>query len=185
MAVGTLDGRPVAVTGADDRGVRVWDAVTGRRIGEALDGIACSARALTTGVVEGRGIVLVGSHDGTAWRADLGTGRPLGPPLRGHTDGVSAVALGTMAGRAVAVTGSRYATVRVWDAVTGEPIGEGPVFPDEVGAVAVTPDGRPAVAYGTELAVLVPLGPRTPCGQAEVEEVTVSASRDRPLSSEM
>ncbi|WP_240512859.1 hypothetical protein [Streptomyces griseoruber] len=46
--------------------------------------------------------------------------------------------------------------MRAWDAVTGERIGESLVFPAKVNAVEVTPDGRLAVAYGTEPAVLTP-----------------------------
>ncbi|MFF5212154.1 WD40 repeat domain-containing protein [Streptosporangium sp. NPDC000396] len=153
MAATVVDGRLVAVTSAHDETVRVWDATTGQQVGEPLTD-HYPVRAVATAVVEGRPIVVIGSDTNTARIVDLATDRQIGEPLRGHTDAVCTVALGTVDGRPVAVTGSWDATVRVWDAVTGEQVGEELVFPATVNAVAVAPDGRLAVAFGTELAVL-------------------------------
>ncbi|MFE2935890.1 hypothetical protein [Streptomyces sp. NPDC059278] len=36
VATGVVDGRPIAVTGSNDRTVRVWDLTTGQQVGEPL-----------------------------------------------------------------------------------------------------------------------------------------------------
>ncbi|MFE7840223.1 hypothetical protein ACFU53_30470 [Streptomyces sp. NPDC057474] len=46
--------------------------------------------------------------------------------------------------------------MRVWDLTTRQQIGRELVFPEEVQAVAVSPDGRLVVGFSCEVAVLVP-----------------------------
>jgi WD40 repeat protein len=75
VAVGELDGRPVAVSGADDRTVRVWDLHTGSPIGEPLTGHTGPIRALAVGELEGRPVAVSGSYDETVRVWDLRTRR--------------------------------------------------------------------------------------------------------------
>ncbi|MGX2992819.1 WD40 repeat domain-containing protein [Streptomyces sp. JNUCC 64] len=155
VAVGVVDGLAVAVTSADDRTVRMWDARTGRPVGGPLaDDLP--VRSLAVAEPGGRPLVVLGGGTGAVRIVDLATRRTVGDRPRGHADVVGAVALGTVAGRPVAVTGGWDGTVCVWDAVTGGRIGEEIVFPAVVRAVAVTPDGLLVVGYGPDLAVLSP-----------------------------
>jgi WD40 repeat protein len=122
VAVGSVEGRAVAVSGSHDGTVRVWDLATGRPRGEPLTGHTGGVRAVAVGSVEGRAVAVSGSHDGTVRVWDLATGRPRGEPLTGHNGGVRAVAVGSVEGRAVAVSGGDDGTVRAWDLATGRPL---------------------------------------------------------------
>ena len=119
VAVGEVDGTPVAVTGGRDGTVRVWDLRTGTARGEPLRGHADGVQAVAVGEVDGTPVAVTGGHDGTVQVWDLRTGTARGKPLRGHTDSVWAVAVGEVDGTPVAVTGGRDGTVRVWDLRTG------------------------------------------------------------------
>lgn len=57
-------------------------------------------------------------------------------------------------GKPVAVALGDVRAVRVWDLATGQQVGAELVFPDAVSALAVAQDGRLAVAFGSEVAVL-------------------------------
>ena len=45
------DGRPVAVTGSDDRTLRIWDLTTGTPIGDPLTGHTDTVTAIATTVL--------------------------------------------------------------------------------------------------------------------------------------
>ncbi|MER8091717.1 hypothetical protein ABTZ57_43740, partial [Streptomyces sp. NPDC094048] len=126
LAVGTavVDGCPLAVTGSDDKTVRVWDLATGQQIGEPLTGHTNSVLAVGTAVVDDRPLAITGSRDKTVRVWDLATRQQVGDPLTGHTDWVRAVGTAVVDGRPLAVTGSDDKTVRVWDLATGQQIGE-------------------------------------------------------------
>ncbi|WP_167546275.1 WD40 repeat domain-containing protein [Streptomyces zinciresistens] len=164
VATAVVEGRPVAVAADGDETVQVWDLATGRPVYDPLTGHTGAVRVVATAVVDGRPVAVTGGLDLTVRVWDLATGRPIGKPLTGHTCPVWAVATGTVDGRPVAVTGSSDETVRVWDLATGRPAGPELVFPAEVGAVAVTADGRLVVGFGWEVAVLArcPSVPWTP-----------------------
>ncbi|MFE7046052.1 WD40 repeat domain-containing protein [Streptomyces atratus] len=137
VATSAVEGRPVVVTGSDDKTVRVWDLATGESLGEPfLHGSAVLAVAV--GVVNGLPVAVTGSEDGVVRVWDVATGRPVGKPFTGHTSRVGAVTV--LSGTPLAVTGSADdETVRVWDLATGEEIDR--LFTDHddwVRAVAVT-----------------------------------------------
>ncbi|WP_457519315.1 WD40 repeat domain-containing protein [Streptomyces sp. TE33382] len=148
VATSAVEGRPVVVTGSDDRTVRVWDLATGESLGEPfLHGSAVLAVAV--GAVNGLAVALAGGEDGVVRVWDVATGRQAGKPFTGHTSGVDAVTV--VSGTTLAVTGSTAdETVLVWDLATGEEIdGLFTGHDDWVSAVAVTvEDGRVLAVTG-------------------------------------
>jgi WD40 repeat protein/tRNA A-37 threonylcarbamoyl transferase component Bud32 len=105
--------------------------------------------------------VVTASMDGTARLWDAATGDPLGPPLR-HPSWVYAAALAPD-GRTVLTAshnqvwgpdpkyfqpGRTDATVRLWDARTGKLLRAPLSHPGVPYAVAFSPDGKTALAYG-------------------------------------
>ncbi|WP_037604312.1 WD40 repeat domain-containing protein [Streptacidiphilus rugosus] len=140
-----LDDRFVAVT---DEG-RVWDLTASRWIG--VKPRQTGALALET--LDGRHLVLTGRYKEAAQLWDVATGEQIGPPMTGHADPVRAGAVGLLDGRLVVATGNRRGTVRMWDVDTGQRTGEY-AFPADITALSLAPDGRLAVGFGSDVAVL-------------------------------
>jgi WD40 repeat protein/DNA-directed RNA polymerase subunit RPC12/RpoP len=133
------DGR-LAVSGSDDRTVRVWDLSTGVCVA-TLEGHTGWVRCVAV-TSDGR-LAVSGSDDRTVRVWDIQTGR-CDVVLEGHTGWVRGVAVSAEGG--LAVSGSDDRTVRVWDIQTGRcnAVLEG--HTDYVLGVALTPDGRLAVS---------------------------------------
>jgi WD40 repeat protein len=157
VAVGDLDGRPIAVTGGPDRTARIWDLTTQRQIGEPLPvGIAVSAIAI--GDMEDYTVALTGGVDGTVRIWDLSAGQEYGQPLRGHTNRIEAMRIGALDGRPVVLTASQDGTARIWDLVARRQLGcDLAVHKRTVTDAALGElDGRPiAVTGGEDKAVYV------------------------------
>ncbi|MFE2867289.1 AAA family ATPase [Embleya sp. NPDC059259] len=152
VACTTLDGKPIAVTGAEDETVRVWDLSTGTPLGEPLTGHDEAVMAVACTTLDGKPVAVTGAEDGTVRVWDLSTGTPLGEPLTGHDEAVMAVACTTLDGKPIAISASADETVRVWDLTTGTPRGE-PLtgHDDTVTAVACTTlHGKPVAVTGTD-----------------------------------
>ena len=129
------DGRRI-VNASEDNTARVWDAETGKPLGDPLrhDDKVVAA----TFSPDGR-LIVTASEDKTArvWNAE--TGRLLGEPLR-HQRPVVAASF-SPDGRRI-VTASEDKTARVWDAETGKPLGDPLRHDDVVTAATFSPDGR-------------------------------------------
>lgn len=122
VAVGGLDGRPIAVTGGQDGTARVWDLTSQRQIGDPLRvGIAVSAIAM--GDLGDYTVALTGGQDGTVRVWDLSAGQEYGAPLTGHTNQVQSIVVGAIDGHPVVLTASADGTARVWDFVTRRQLG--------------------------------------------------------------
>ena len=104
-----VDGRPLAVSGARDCTVRVWNIATGQLVHQ-LVGHQHSVRCIE---VAGNRVVS-GSYDCTCRVWDIDTGECV-QVLRGHFHQIYAVAFD---GVRIA-TGSLDSTVRLWNANTG------------------------------------------------------------------
>ncbi|NEQ19179.1 MAG: hypothetical protein F6K28_04675 [Microcoleus sp. SIO2G3] len=127
------------VTGSNDQTVRLWDASTGKPIGQPLIGHTNGVNSVAFSP-DGEKIVS-SSDDKTVRLWDASTGKPIGQPLIGHTDRVLSVAFSPDGEKIV--TGSNDQTVRLWYASTGEPIGQ-PLtgHTNGVSSVAFSPDGE-------------------------------------------
>ena len=139
----------LAVSGSDDKTVRVWDIEAGRCIA-TLKGhtSAVLGVALTP---DGRRVVS-GSDNGKVRVWEIESGRCVAA-LKGHTSWVRSVAL-SADGRH-AVSGSGDNTVRVWDIEAGRCIATLKGHTDNVQGVALTSDGRHAVSGSDDKTVRV------------------------------
>jgi WD40 repeat protein len=114
VATADLDGRAIAVTGANDRTVRIWDLTSQRQVGKPLEtNVPISAVAI--GDLEDYTVALAGGIDGDVHVWDLSSGQQLGEPLKGHTSGIAAIALGDIQGVPVVLTASLDGTARLWN----------------------------------------------------------------------
>jgi hypothetical protein len=64
VALRQVEGLIVAVTGSNDKTVRVWDPARGEPVGEPLRGHDEAVAAVAIGQVEGRALAVTGSPDG-------------------------------------------------------------------------------------------------------------------------
>ena len=73
VAAAELDGRPVVISGSDDRTVRVWDLATGTAVGDPFTGHDGPVNAVAAAELDGRPVVISGSSDETVRVWDLAT----------------------------------------------------------------------------------------------------------------
>lgn len=146
VAVGSLDGRPIALTGCADGTACVWDLTTQRQLGTPLVGHN-RVKAAALGEVGEYSVALTGDDDGTVRVFDLSTCQEFGEPLRGHTNIVGSIALSQSEDCPIAVTASEDGTARVWDLTTRAQLGMPfTLHRSTVGAVAVGTLGDKQVA---------------------------------------
>jgi WD40 repeat protein len=100
------------VSASHDNTLRLWDAHTGRPIGEPLRGHESFVFSVAFSPDDAR--IVSGSADNTLRLWDAHSGRPIGEPLRGHDDAVTSVAFSSDGTRIVSA--SRDKTLRLWDA---------------------------------------------------------------------
>ncbi|WP_159083267.1 WD40 repeat domain-containing protein [Streptomyces sp. P3] len=119
-ATAVVNRRQLAVTGGDDRSVRIWDLDGEKGTGGGrLTGHAGSVTGLITADVDGSRVIVTGGSDTSVRIWDLDGAGQLGEPLTGHTAGVDLLAAGTVDGRLTLLTrDDRYRTVRIWDLTT-------------------------------------------------------------------
>jgi eukaryotic-like serine/threonine-protein kinase len=129
------DGKTI-LTGSVDKTARLWDAATGRPLGQPLEhsGIVGSMAFSPDGKT-----ILTGCYDNTVWLWDVATGRRLGQPLAHGSSVMSAVF--SPDGKTI-LSGSWDKTARLWDTATREPIGQPMKHSDKVWSVAFSPDGK-------------------------------------------
>ena len=94
-----------------DKTARIWDAATGKPIGEPLKGHEDAVRSAAFSP-DGKRIVTA-SSDKTARVWDAESGKPIGEPLKGHEDEVRSAAFSPDGKRIV--TASDDKTARVWE----------------------------------------------------------------------
>jgi WD40 repeat protein len=95
--------------------IRVWDAQSGRPVGETLQEPKRSVMSSVTSVAfsPGGARLASGSGDGTIRVWDVKSGRPVGEPMQGHQGWVLSVAFSPDGMRLA--SGSQDQTIRLWD----------------------------------------------------------------------
>ncbi|HEX2313994.1 MAG TPA: hypothetical protein VHJ17_09685 [Thermomonospora sp.] len=151
VAVGALDGAPVAVTGGGDGTVRVWslaDGCTPEGLLTSEAGESC-VTSVALGDLDGLPIAVTCGDDAVrVW--DLRNGRQLGPVL---TDVYGYCDLAEAEGRPVVVTAGYDGRVRMWDLRTRERLGpETDVFAADRRVL----EGLSTVRMGGRLLAVVP-----------------------------
>lgn len=137
------DGRRLATVDNEAHTLRLWDAASGKALGEP---IAYQDRLITPVFSPDGRVLLSGSNDGTGWLTDAETGTPIGSRLP-HGGPVWCLALAPD-GSAAAV-GGMNGLIRFWDTRTGEALGPALRQGRLVTELAFSPDGRTLYAVGS------------------------------------
>ncbi|MFJ5726088.1 WD40 repeat domain-containing protein [Streptomyces sp. NPDC093149] len=145
MTVG--DQPVVAVTDLDT--VRIWDPASGEttRTLRHERNVEC----MTVLDSAARQLLITACHD-TLHIWDPATAERLGSIHTGDT--VRALSAAEIDGQSLVAVGGYRRTVRLWDAATCQQVGSTLTLPDDVGALALAPGGRLAVAFGPDIALL-------------------------------
>jgi WD40 repeat protein len=127
--------------------VRIWDADSGKPVGEPAR--LHKDNAWTVAFSPDGSSLVSGSSDRTLQRWESATGQPVGPPIRGHTDQVYSVAYNNDGSRIVSA--GQDGTIIQSDARTGNRIGD-PIRAQSgvVWSVAYSPDGHRIVSGGSD-----------------------------------
>jgi WD40 repeat protein len=134
----------VSATGG--KNMRLWDAATGRPIGEPLQGH--TGRVASVAFSPDGTRIVSASSDDTLRLWDAVTGKSAGAPLHGHIDSITSAVFLPDGTHIVSVSHDK--TLRLWEAVTTRPVG-GPLQGHASGVfIAVfSPDGT-RIASGSE-----------------------------------
>ena len=114
----SLDGKYI-VSASKDKSIRIWNARTGRPIGDPLEGHTEFVNSVAFSP-DGKHIVSA-SHDKTIRIWDVKTGKQVGEPLKGHTRQVYSASYSVDGNYIVSASADK--TIRIWDAKTGEQVG--------------------------------------------------------------
>ena len=148
-----MEGRPVAVTGSDDKTVRVWDLSTGEQV-RVLHPRVGEVRSAACAVLEGRPVVVIAGDDVGVLVCDLVTGERVRTlDFEDHVRSVSCCALD---GQVVAVISGAMFT-QVWNLSTWQEVAELDVDGVEEVAFAVLSGRTVAVTAGIGRACVMDL----------------------------
>src|SRR5947208_1561428 len=137
------DGQRI-VTASWDKTARLWDAASGKLIGEPMnhERMVYSAQFSPDGQR-----VVTASADKTARLWDAGSGKPVGKPMK-HQNEVYSARFSPDGQRAV--TASADKTARLWDAASGKPLGEPMKHENEVYSAQFSLDGQRIVTASAD-----------------------------------
>jgi WD40 repeat protein len=144
MAVAVTHDGNYALSGSDDKTLKLWDLNSGQEI-RTFKGHTDSIRAVAL-TADGH-YAISGSSDKTIKLWDLKSGQEI-RTFEGHTDSIRAVAL-TADGH-YAISGSSDKTLKLWDLNSGQEIRTFKGHTDSINAVALTADGHYAISGSSD-----------------------------------
>jgi hypothetical protein len=168
------DGQRV-VTASWDATARLWDAASGKLIGEAMkhEDMVNSAQFSPDGQR-----VVTASEDKTARVWDAASGKPIGEAMK-HENRVFSAQFSPDGQRVV--TASIDKTAQLWDAASGKPIGEPMKHENFVKSAQFSPDGQRVVtASGDNMARLWDAASGKPIGEPMKHENFVKSAQFSP-----
>ena len=168
------DGQRV-VTTSYDRTARLWDAASGKPIGEPMkhQDMVRSAQFSRDGQR-----VVTASDDRTARLWDAASGKPIGEPMK-HEDTVISAEFSPDGHRVM--TASNDKTARFWDAASGKPIGEPMKHEGAVNSAEFSPDGhRVVTASRNRTARLWDAASGKPIGEPMKHEAAIKSAQFSP-----
>ena len=145
------DGKYI-VSASRDKTVRIWDAMTGKQVGEPLVGHTEAVRFATFS--PDSKYIVSASWDKTVRIWDVKTGKQIGGPLEGHTGEVNSTTFSPDSQYIVSASWDK--TVRIWDVKTGKQIG-GPLVghTEAVNSATFSPDGKYIVSASDDKTVRI------------------------------
>ena len=134
----------IVATAAKENNASLWDAATGRRLGQPLlhPGVVFSESFSPDGKT-----LVTGCLDGGVRLWDVASGKPVGPVLR-HKGTVHS-AVFSRDGRLV-LTSSEDGTARLWEAAAGRPVGQQLSHSSELRNAVFSPDQNYILTAGFE-----------------------------------
>jgi WD40 repeat protein len=153
VALSERENRAVVLALHNDRGLRIWDVVSGQTVGQTIASECYNfARVRSVALAKRNGIAVVvaGGGDGNIRAWDIATGRLAMEPLPAHSRPISALVAAELEGQPVIVTGDDEGTIRLWDLVARRLLGES--IRQHDGSITflaeVTLEGRAAIVSG-------------------------------------
>lgn len=154
LDIGTVNGRPVVVTGGGDGLLRIWDLATHELVGAPLptgQGVLYDVMIMRR---DNRDVAVTNGDTLRVW--DLGARRALTPPMDTKALLPRLLAVGSAVGTQVALTENSGGEVQRWNLTAGQPLGDplkGPEGRLQAGAIGRFGDTTVAVT-GEEDGVL-------------------------------
>ncbi|HUR05536.1 MAG TPA: WD40 repeat domain-containing protein [Nonomuraea sp.] len=122
LDVGTVNGRPVVVTGGGDGLLRIWDLATHELVGAPLptgQGVLYDVMIMRR---DNRDVAVTNGDTLRVW--DLGARRALTPPMDTKALLPRLLAVGSAVGTQVALTENSGGEVQRWNLTAGQPLGD-------------------------------------------------------------
>ena len=161
------------MTASEDKTAQLWDALSGKPIGEPMrHGAAVISAQFSP---DGQRVVTASVDTAQLW--DALSGKPIGEPMR-HGARVRPAHFSPDGQRIATASGDN--TARLWDALSGKPIGEPMRHGDTVTAAQFNPDGQRVVTASVDTARLWEVLSGKPIGEPMRHDARLRSAQFSP-----